>query len=242
MAEAWIIDAARTPRGIGKQGKGALWEVHPQKLLSTVLQALAEGTVEITSQGESGQPWQAKVSHDGSKFKALFYPSARGRPDKMEMAAFILDQQLGLDLVPPTVARKVNGKDGALQLWYADTLTEGQRVANEIGIGGWCPVTPQFDLMSMFDYLTFNGGRNADNVLYRHSLWSLHLTGHGKAFGTQQKLPPSAAELKIAPSVVAGLRNLEQKPLEESMKPWLNRRQVKALLGRRDELLRLTGN
>ncbi|CAE7741253.1 fadA [Symbiodinium necroappetens] len=42
MTEAWIIDAARTPRGIGKQGKGALWEIHPQKLLSTVLKALAE--------------------------------------------------------------------------------------------------------------------------------------------------------------------------------------------------------
>jgi len=42
MKEAWIIDAARTPRGIGKQGKGALWEIHPQKLLSTVLKALAE--------------------------------------------------------------------------------------------------------------------------------------------------------------------------------------------------------
>ena len=40
MTEAWIIDAARTPRGIGKQGKGALWEVHPQQLLSTVLRAL----------------------------------------------------------------------------------------------------------------------------------------------------------------------------------------------------------
>ena len=42
MNEAWIIDAARTPRGIVKQGKGALWEVHPQKLLSTVLKALEE--------------------------------------------------------------------------------------------------------------------------------------------------------------------------------------------------------
>ena len=42
MPEAWIIDAARTPRGVGKQGKGALWEIHPQKLLSTVLSALAE--------------------------------------------------------------------------------------------------------------------------------------------------------------------------------------------------------
>jgi acetyl-CoA C-acetyltransferase len=42
MTEAWIIDAARTPRGIGKPGKGGLTEVHPQRILSTVLKALAE--------------------------------------------------------------------------------------------------------------------------------------------------------------------------------------------------------
>lgn len=42
MSEAWIIDAARTPRGIGKIGKGALTQVHPQRILSTVLKALAE--------------------------------------------------------------------------------------------------------------------------------------------------------------------------------------------------------
>ncbi|MEQ8746837.1 acetyl-CoA C-acetyltransferase [Pyruvatibacter sp.] len=42
MSEAWIIDACRTPRGIGKAGKGALWELHPQHLGSTVLKAIAE--------------------------------------------------------------------------------------------------------------------------------------------------------------------------------------------------------
>jgi len=41
VTEAWIIDAARTPRGIGKVGKGALASVHPQRLLSTVLRELA---------------------------------------------------------------------------------------------------------------------------------------------------------------------------------------------------------
>jgi acetyl-CoA C-acetyltransferase len=39
--EAWIIDAARTPRGIGKIGKGSLSTVHPQRLLSSVLRELA---------------------------------------------------------------------------------------------------------------------------------------------------------------------------------------------------------
>lgn len=42
MTEAWIIDACRTPRGIGKVGKGALAEMHPQHLGATVLKAIAE--------------------------------------------------------------------------------------------------------------------------------------------------------------------------------------------------------
>ncbi|MDE2466143.1 MAG: acetyl-CoA C-acetyltransferase [Alphaproteobacteria bacterium] len=42
MPEALIIDACRTPRGIGKAGKGALAEIHPQRLAATVLRAIAE--------------------------------------------------------------------------------------------------------------------------------------------------------------------------------------------------------
>jgi acetyl-CoA C-acetyltransferase len=44
MAEALIIDACRTPRGIGKAGKGALSDIHPQQLGAAVLRALAERT------------------------------------------------------------------------------------------------------------------------------------------------------------------------------------------------------
>ena len=41
MAEAYIIDACRTPRGIGRQGKGALADMHPQQVGSAVLKAIA---------------------------------------------------------------------------------------------------------------------------------------------------------------------------------------------------------
>ena len=43
MKEAWIIDAVRTPRGVGK-AEGAIADVHPQRLLSQLLIALAERT------------------------------------------------------------------------------------------------------------------------------------------------------------------------------------------------------
>lgn len=42
MREVWIIDACRTPRGIGRVGKGALADIHPQHLGATVLKAIAE--------------------------------------------------------------------------------------------------------------------------------------------------------------------------------------------------------
>lgn len=42
MAETWIIDAVRTPRSIGKPGRGAVYGVHPQQLLASVLRPLAE--------------------------------------------------------------------------------------------------------------------------------------------------------------------------------------------------------
>jgi acetyl-CoA C-acetyltransferase len=42
MSAAYIIDTCRTPRGIGKVGKGALADIHPQQLAASVLAALAK--------------------------------------------------------------------------------------------------------------------------------------------------------------------------------------------------------
>ena len=42
MTEAWIIDACRTPRAVGKPGKGGYAGIHPQQLGATVLAALRD--------------------------------------------------------------------------------------------------------------------------------------------------------------------------------------------------------
>ena len=75
MAEAYIIDACRTPRGIGKVGKGALADIHPQQLGSAVLKALKERNNLDTSQvddiiwGTSSQ--RGKQSGDLGRMAAL---------------------------------------------------------------------------------------------------------------------------------------------------------------------------
>ncbi len=42
VGEAWIIDAVRSPRGIGKQGKGSIAHLHPQVVLGQVLNGLRD--------------------------------------------------------------------------------------------------------------------------------------------------------------------------------------------------------
>ncbi len=44
MGDAWIIDAVRTPRGRGKAEVGGLSGIHPQELLATCLNAIADRT------------------------------------------------------------------------------------------------------------------------------------------------------------------------------------------------------
>jgi acetyl-CoA C-acetyltransferase len=75
MTEAWIIDACRTPRGIGKVGKGALADFHPQHLAATVMKAIAErnnlktGEVDDIIWGTSSQ--RGKQGGDMGRMAAL---------------------------------------------------------------------------------------------------------------------------------------------------------------------------
>ena len=75
MADAYIIDTCRTPRGIGRIGKGALADIHPQQLAATVLKAIAERNAVNTADvddviwGTSSQ--NGKQSRDIGRMAAL---------------------------------------------------------------------------------------------------------------------------------------------------------------------------
>ncbi len=75
MNEAYIIDACRTPRGIGKVGKGALADTHPQHLAATVLRALKErndlNTEEVSDVIWSTSTQKGKQGGDLGRMAAL---------------------------------------------------------------------------------------------------------------------------------------------------------------------------
>lgn len=205
---------------------------------AAVFHALSDGEATVVEKPRN-RPWEVRVMYEGQEVQALFY---EGNDGELEQAAFNLDELMGLGMVPPTVTRRVDGKEGALQLWYSDAITENQRLESRMEVGGWCPIDPQFDLMSAFDLLTFNRGRSEDNVVWRRSLWNMYLTGHGEAFDSERRLPDRVSELVLAPGTVAALEALDEETLESVMDGLLNGRQIRSLLQRRDVILEETGS
>jgi hypothetical protein len=198
-----------------------------------LLALLAEGELEPADAGASSA---VRVTADGTTVEATLY--GPGEEAERELAAFALDRLLGLGLVPPTAERELEGEPAALQLRYPDSVTENERLEQRLPFG-WCPIEPQVQLMQAFDLLSFNTSRTRETLRYRNDLTNLVLVGHTSAFGARRTLPRSSVRdnLDLPGPLVEALEALDEPVLEEHLGEWLSRRQLSALLARREVLL-----
>ena len=93
--------------------------------------------------------------------------------------------------------------------------------------------------MYAFDALIGNEGRSQDRILYDAKEWNLLLTGHDRAFSTKRELPAHLQQR--APQPGAELRKrlagLDEAGLQSTLGDLIGKREIKALLQRRDALL-----
>ncbi len=100
-----------------------------------------------------------------------------------EIAAYKLDQLLGLNMVPPTVERSYRLSKGSLQLWVELETSELERVEQDIPIpedkvNCW---QKAIYLARAFDSLIANIDRTQQNIRYTKD-WRLVLIDHSRSF------------------------------------------------------------
>jgi hypothetical protein len=167
----------------------------------------------------------------------VVYERGNKRTNGNKVAAYRLSQLLGWNVVPVTV----NRGDGVLIALPNKSITEAKRIEANVSRPNHCAVGNVYQLMYAFDALIQNEQRTADSIVYDQSDWQLFLMGHGSAFGRSSRSLPKylQAQPRVLPgAVLERLQTLSQTQLNEALSEWLSESQIKAIMKRRDNLIR----
>ena len=152
-----------------------------------------------------------------------------------EVAAYELSRMLGLNLVPPAVARKVHGEKGSLQIWINEAMTERDRVKRNLSSprpGEWAHFR---QVRWVFDALIQNDDRNMGNSLIDKD-WNLWLIDHTRCFYPFDRLPQKELLTHMEAGLWASLKTISQDDVRARLRSLLEKRELDSLL-RRWELL-----
>ena len=153
---------------------------------------------------------------------------------KSEIAAYEFDKLLGLDMIPPTVERKVKGEVGAAIMWVSPT-----RSFKDLGGPPAPPPTKtaswnrQLSRAKMFDNLICNIDPNLGNWLVDPS-WNLILIDHTRSFTTRKNIVHEM--INIDRELWERMQALTVENLTAALATWLGNREIRAIIERRDRL------
>lgn len=155
-----------------------------------------------------------------------------------ERAAYLLDRELGLEMVPVAVLRAYRGKEGVLLAWISDSVN-GKRISSGLPGPKIAALERQKSVMRMFDSLIYNVDRRPENFLFNESTGKLYMIDHSQSFRIKPELQEVFADNRIwmSEDLYDRLGALGPRHFTELTRGLINRGQVKAMLKRRDLIL-----
>jgi hypothetical protein len=233
---------------VGEHGETGLSPLAPPRRVGYTSDSIDDDSLEsILANGSvvestlAGAAWQVVTIAAGDEtVLASFTPLPPEDGFVPELAAYRLDSMLGLDMVPVTVRREVAGQPGTLQLLSGKTISERDRLAGAEWGQPACSLEKQWSAMRVFDALILNNARTPLTMLYYPWNWQLALVAHGSSFGNGRSRPPylESHELAIGDAWRSALLGLDDELLRENLGDVLDRRRLKALAKRRDNLIK----
>jgi hypothetical protein len=138
-------------------------------------------------------PWHLTLELNGITNDAL-WKNPEGRMKgyiegwKFEIAAYLFDKYLGLNMIPPTVEKRFHNNLGSCQLWVASQMTMKDKVDKKIKTPSikvfyW---NRALNLQRFFDNLIGNEDRHQKNYLITED-WRIILIDHSRSFRTVKK-------------------------------------------------------
>jgi len=158
---------------------------------------------------------------------------------RYNIAGYRLSRLLGLDNVPMSVERKVNGKPVAMTWWIDDViLDEGARQKQHTVGPSPSRTASQIHVLRVFDELIQNRDRNSGNLLWTAD-WKMWMIDHTRAFRLGKDLLKPEQLQRVDRGLLEKMRALTAPVLTATMDKSLTKEEIEALLARRDAIIKL---
>jgi hypothetical protein len=201
------------------------------------------------------RPLRVTLELDGVTHQAIFKsidvhkPGVTTMPDgtseidfqdswQTEIAAYIVDRIIGLELVPATVKRKIDARDGSLQWFVESMMPEAERLEKKLTAPDAEAWSQQIFKTRLFDQLIANVDRHLNNILVTKE-YNLRLVDHSRAFRINKALRDPNSLERFSRSLLEGIKKLEKKDLQKRVGAYLTSGQIERMLNRRDAILEL---
>lgn len=157
---------------------------------------------------------------------------------RYNIAGYRLARLVGLDTVPMSVERMVDGKPAAVTWWVDDVrMTEKDRLKAKSMGPDPVKTTKQIQIMRVFDELIQNRDRNQGNVLWTGD-WTMWLIDHTRAFRLGRTLLKPENLSRCDRGLLERLREMTPESLAEAVGSSLTRLEQEAVLARRDLIVK----
>lgn len=157
---------------------------------------------------------------------------------KFNVAAYRLNRMLGLDMIPATIERRIDGRPGSVTWWLDDVLmAEKDRYLKKVEPPDSEAWNKQIFIVRVFDQLIHNTDRNLGNLMITKD-WKLWMIDHTRSFRISGNLE-NQKQLSICErGLLAAMRKLDRPTLDREMAGVLSEGEIGALLARRDVIVR----
>jgi hypothetical protein len=155
-----------------------------------------------------------------------------------EVAAYKINEILGLYNIPPTVYREIEGRSGSVQLWMEKVTKEVDRRKK----GTIPPDTTSWNRQShdmrVFDNLINNIDRNQSNILIDKD-WNLWYIDQTRSFAMDESLPSPEEVDRCSRSLYNALKEMDEDTVRETLASLLRAAEVDAFFVRREKILKI---
>ena len=153
-----------------------------------------------------------------------------------ECAAYRLNRLLGLNNIPPTVKRKVKGKNGVIQLWVEDAMMDTDRLEKKISPPDTLRWARQHQVMELWNQLVYNDDPNKGNVLIDPD-WNIWFIDHTRCFRVFADIPEAEKIKYCERALWENLKRLDEETVSAELGDYLRSQEIKGLMKRLDQLI-----